>query len=909
MAGKEQMREPDDEQLLARYNATGAQDAFRLLVERHTAMVYGICRRGLSGDAHLANDATQAVFIVLARKAKGIRTRGMLIRLLLKTSRFVVSNIRRDRARRKRREEEAAVMAEQQRRSAEEVSWWTHIQEYLDEEIARLPRVARDAVVLHFLRGMPRRAVAAELGCSAAALDKRLYRALETLRIRLGRYGTAVSGGMLAAYLGECAAEAAPAPLVAAAQAAALGSATGSAATSVAAALARGAIRMMNLARLKTAAAIVAGVAVACAGGAGALKYVAATREPAAAVIDRAPQPHLKRAGRNLIRNAAVIGTTGWTLTGDAVYDAGLSRAAGSGSLRLTSPYRWEGDGPDPDTSRALANWVPVTPGRVYTFSLYMRSTHVPRWLTLRIDHLDGDRKRLKTAEGHYRFEQQTCGNSVAQRWEEAAMEFRASARTHYAEIKLFPWVSEDNTGHVWADDFYFGEGTGFEQPPSPKSAFAGSRVRVDALGNYEVKRNGEWVPFFLWGVFNDHARDDFSVYSAQGWNCVMRAQSVQHLKKCAAAKSAFNPDGMLGCVEISGYVNPEHGVDRGLTQLDAGLRDIETAGLTDRIFAYYWNNGNACNVWQPNIEMVAAIRKADRDKAGRPMHPIAILHGAGNTARVYANAGLSDAVGAYVSAGRPGADGGYDFGIALLDNIEGQINPVSFATLNVTGPLSAGAFRANVYNAIIAGAKGITYWRDGYGEGSRKEFPELPPIDEQPWWPEFPRIRREVDRLLPIIRRPHWTSWRVTASTDALRFGARDDQHTGYIIIQNPGGGSVAAEFRIDGLPYQPSVVKDFLTGATLAPVTANTFRLRMEGYQTRVCLLERSGPSHAAVLHRPACLTSATRTQPFGPARTLPRPKRLAATLRKQEPARREPLRPESAVRARCACPNGAL
>ncbi|MBN1673158.1 MAG: hypothetical protein JXR37_19080 [Kiritimatiellae bacterium] len=734
MAAKQQAREPDDGRLLAEFDATGAEQAFRALVERHTAMVYGICRRG-----------------------------------------------------------------------------------------------------------MPRPAVAAELGCSQAALDKRIARSLGTLRTRLSRYGATVSAGALALHLGECAAEAAPADLAAACQTAALGAAAGSAAPGTAGLMAKGALRMMTVAKAKAAAAVAGAVLATSAAGVGGVKYAMSPQPAPAPPADSAQsQPHMKRVGPNLIPNPAVTGMTGWRLAGDAAYEPALSRNAGSGCFRLTSPYRWTKDGADPKTSKATADLVPVTPNRTYTFALYMRSTHVARWLTLRIDHFDRAKRQMKTAKGHYRFEQQHCGNSVPQRWEETAMEFRTASATHYVQIKLLPWNSEDNTGHIWVDDFYFGEGLGFEQPPSRKTPFAGSLVRVDALGNYEVNRDGQWVPFFLWGVFKDNARGDWSIYSDQGWNCIMDCTSVTYLEKCRAAKSVFNPDGVFGCFSVSSYVNPKGWAYGNWKGLSADLQAIKDAGLMDRVFTYFWDNENSWDVWQPNLDAVALIRKADTDAAGRRMHPITVLQGTYNTARAYAKAGLSDAVGSYVGTGRPGADGGWEFGTALLDNIEGQISLVSFANITETGPLSAGAFRAKVYNAILAGAKGITYWRDCFNERSRKEFPNNLPIDEQPWWPEFPTIRREVDRLLPLIRRPHWTAWRVTASTNQLRFGTRDFQRHGYIVIQNPGSKPINAEFRIDGLPYKPAVVKDFLTGATLAPATANTFHLDLAGYQTRVCRLE---------------------------------------------------------------------
>ncbi|MBN1675280.1 MAG: hypothetical protein JXR37_29840 [Kiritimatiellae bacterium] len=99
---------PSDAQLISLFSREKSEDAFRMLVERHAGLVYGICRRSLAGDAKLAKDAAQAVFVVLARKARRLRRCRTLASWLLKTSNLVVKAARREQARRQRQEEKAA---------------------------------------------------------------------------------------------------------------------------------------------------------------------------------------------------------------------------------------------------------------------------------------------------------------------------------------------------------------------------------------------------------------------------------------------------------------------------------------------------------------------------------------------------------------------------------------------------------------------------------------------------------------------------------------------------------------------------------------------------------------------------------------------------------------------------------
>src|SRR4051812_5047635 len=100
--------EGDDRALLAEFVTQGSQPAFRKLVERYAGLVFSSARRQVRGDEHLADDVTQAVFIVLARRAGSISDAAALPAWLIKTTFFVTRDLLKMQARRRRHERKAA---------------------------------------------------------------------------------------------------------------------------------------------------------------------------------------------------------------------------------------------------------------------------------------------------------------------------------------------------------------------------------------------------------------------------------------------------------------------------------------------------------------------------------------------------------------------------------------------------------------------------------------------------------------------------------------------------------------------------------------------------------------------------------------------------------------------------------
>jgi RNA polymerase sigma factor (sigma-70 family) len=210
-----------DWQLLREFVEEGSQAAFGQLVERHLDFVYSTCRREL-GDADLAHDAAQAVFLLLFQKAASLRPGTVLSGWLFQTARLVSKNARKQEMRWQKRHLKAAevMMQEASVRDTDEENW-THIEPLLHDALSSLNTTERNAVLLRCFEGRSLKETGVALGLSEEAARKRVTRALEKLRGYFTRRGVTLSVATLGALLSQNAVQAAPASLSVAAIAAA----------------------------------------------------------------------------------------------------------------------------------------------------------------------------------------------------------------------------------------------------------------------------------------------------------------------------------------------------------------------------------------------------------------------------------------------------------------------------------------------------------------------------------------------------------------------------------------------------------------------------------------------------------------------------------------------------------------
>jgi RNA polymerase sigma factor (sigma-70 family) len=271
-----------DGRLLEQFVGRGDEVAFTALVRRHGPMVLGVCRRVLR-DVHAAEDAFQATFLLLVRKAGSLRRPealgpwlyGVAYRTALKARRVL----------NRRREQPLHELPA----TATDDLVWRDLRPVLDGAINRLPAKYRAPFVLCYLDGMTNAQAARHLGCPAGTVATRLARARQQLRGRLAKHALVLPAGLLAAAVVP---RALLAETVRAATALAADSGTTAGVLPIKiVALMEGAWRSMMLDRLRSL--VVALVLVgAAAGGVGLLAYRGLAEEPAPARVDpQVPPP------------------------------------------------------------------------------------------------------------------------------------------------------------------------------------------------------------------------------------------------------------------------------------------------------------------------------------------------------------------------------------------------------------------------------------------------------------------------------------------------------------------------------------------------------------------------------------------------------------------------------------------
>jgi RNA polymerase sigma factor (sigma-70 family) len=257
-----------DGQLLERFLRSREEAAITALVRRHGPMVWGVCLRILR-DHHHAEDAFQATFLVLVRRAAAVRPREAVGNWLYGVAYQTALKARATAAKRRARERQVTAVPEPAAPSRE---LWDDLQPLLDREVSRLPAKYRIPLVLCDLEGRPRQEVARQLGWPEGTLSGRLARARQALARRLTQRGVTVTGAALAPALAEATASASLPPAVAAsairtALMDAAGPAVAGAVSAPVAALMEGVLKDMLVSKLTTTAAVLVAFGLLALGG------------------------------------------------------------------------------------------------------------------------------------------------------------------------------------------------------------------------------------------------------------------------------------------------------------------------------------------------------------------------------------------------------------------------------------------------------------------------------------------------------------------------------------------------------------------------------------------------------------------------------------------------------------------
>src|ERR1019366_6185857 len=249
------MHDASDMELLRDYDRQGSEAAFAALVQRHINLVYSVALRHVGIAAH-AEEITQAVFIILARKAAGLRADTILEGWLHETTRLTALSFLRGERRRQFREQEAYMQSTLQEHN--DAATWNQLAPLLDEAVSRLGKKDRDAVMLRFFKDKNLREVAAALNVNEAAAQRRVHRAVEKLRGFFTKRGAALSSVAIAGAISANSVQAAPVTLAKSVTAVAI--VKGAAVSGSTLTLVKETLKIMTHAKLKLAIGITAGI-------------------------------------------------------------------------------------------------------------------------------------------------------------------------------------------------------------------------------------------------------------------------------------------------------------------------------------------------------------------------------------------------------------------------------------------------------------------------------------------------------------------------------------------------------------------------------------------------------------------------------------------------------------------------
>ncbi len=261
------MQELSDTELLRQYAEQHSEAAFETLVARHVNLVYSAAYRK-TGNCHTAEEITQAVFIILAKKACSLRRETILPGWLYQAARLTASNFLRHEIRRARREQEASMPS-----LSPEPEIWPQIVPLLEDAMGRLNEKERNAIILRFFEGKSFQEIGASLGASENAAKKRVAYSLEKLRVFFAKRGVNSTTAIIAGAISGNSIQTAPVGLAKTISVVAL--AKGAAASTSTLILVKGALKIMAWTKAKTAIAV--GVAAVIAGAGTCLVYHWAT--------------------------------------------------------------------------------------------------------------------------------------------------------------------------------------------------------------------------------------------------------------------------------------------------------------------------------------------------------------------------------------------------------------------------------------------------------------------------------------------------------------------------------------------------------------------------------------------------------------------------------------------------------
>ena len=429
---------------------------------------------------------------------------------------------------------------------------------------------------------------------------------------------------------------------------------------------------------------------------------------------------------------------------------------------------------------------------------------------------------------------------SKANQWEEIVVPYRADMTGDY-HISIFTYKYALTTDHKYArsdgsnlernatmffDDFYVYESEDIapNEPYTPKVPFESSNIKIDALGNWQIKEDGVWKDFFPKFTYQDYNKISTSakMYSSYGFTGFTNMLNISQIKTAVANGMKYNG------IQVNG-MNVNNQKDKTKKTIQDLQNEVAKGNLLPTaVIMYEFDNEQ---VLLTNYDLKESVSKwldeNDKDPlTNKRARPINMLNGtAEGVARNYKNStnkDFVDSVSTYITqlghATNQHSNPVNTLGI--LQKAQNQIAPVSIMQLQCH---YQDVFIPSIFKGIGEGAKGLNFWRAGRRLPStcKRNF------EDNVWAPVIKDVFNKIDQMLPIIKEPLDTSWSATVDDPTLvSIGTRDHDGKHYIILANFGYTDLNVDINLEGLE-QPSglSVKDYFTKEELTTVSDNGY------------------------------------------------------------------------------------
>lgn len=550
----------------------------------------------------------------------------------------------------------------------------------------------------------------------------------------------------------------------------------------------------------------------------------------------------------NLLRNGLINQHNTWKLYSgklhnNNLYDKSMSHTNdGSGSFHLKK------GGNSFFADRIISEFIQVKEKKNYKVGFYMKSINWPSPNSFFIISYYDKNKKLISKERNTGL----WSNSKINTWEKCSSIIEPPFKTRYLTIEIRNHKKVENLNKdIWIDDIFILEKFNIHKNIK-KKPFNGSITKFDELGNIKIFSNEKWIPFFPLCIYNDHYRD-MSIYSKQGFNCIAWSSNPEVINKAAVAISSFNPNGMMAALQIVRYLDPKTQYKFTKEKLISIINQIKEKNLMSHLLWYYWDNEHMYNSYNLPTEIINIIKKLDKDKDSKRMHPIYALNGQIGLARKYNN--LIDITGTYLVTSREKTNEIKNLSnkFLIMNSIRSLTAPVAVAQINIGLKKYQGVgkkMRASIYKAIALGAKGIGYWRDRSPKNPRYQNTNKTMIEKyihgditkQTWWEDFPNIRREIDKMLldGLIQSSHLTSWNAISTNKTIIIGTRTIDNKKYLIIANMINNKQKIEIELKNINTTLTEAFNYFSNEKISDIKLNKLKISLNKYGTIVIKLK---------------------------------------------------------------------